>query len=227
MFSNIAVIDGPDSEPGSSSATAVVNSVVQFITPISVLRPQGPFTPPAPVQMTSPAAGKATIKGFKWHDLDQDGIWDASERVRAGWRIYLDQNSGNNVFDLSEPFAVTATDGSYVIANIPPGTHTIREDRLGLSDGMFQAQKFPAADPNGQGDPNYDAGDRCGLGKPAGNSGIAETPNFGTFEYSPLVRPADYFPELPVADRPSDPAATQPWQAFRVSNTTGRPWTDQ
>ena len=88
---------------------------------------------------------------------------------------------------------------------------------------MFQVQKFPAADPNGQRDPDEHQVIVAAGQILAGNSGIAETPNFGTFEYSPLVRPADDFPELPVCTEPSYLAATQPWQAFRVSNTTGRP----
>lgn len=228
---NTAAIGGPDVDPddtdNEAEASAVVNSVVQFIAPLSVYRTAGPFVPPAPIVVSAPAAGQATIRGFKWHDLDQDGVWDAGEQARPGWRIYLD-TSGDNVFDpQTEPFAVTATDGSFVFANVAPGTYTIREDRAGLSDGTFQVQRFPAADTSGQRDPDEHRVTVVAGQILAGNAGVAEEPNFGTFEYSPLIRPADEFPGRFFASAASDQqtylAATEAWQSFSVSNTTDRP----
>jgi uncharacterized repeat protein (TIGR01451 family) len=230
-LSNTAIVAGPDPDPqpghNQSTVTLAVDSVVQFIAPLSLYRPAGPFPPPAPSAVNPPNAGLATIKGFKWHDVDQDGAWDAGEPGRAGWEIYLDLNS-DNVFDpQSEPFAITATDGSYVFANLAPGTYFIREDNAGLSDGIFQVQRFPAADPSGQRDPDEHRVTLAANQLLEGHFGIAETPNFGTFDYSPLIRPADDFPGhfavQSAAEQQTFLSATRPWQAFPVTNSTGRP----
>ena len=230
-LSNTAIIAGPDADPqpgnNQSTVTLAVDSVVQFIAPLSLYRQAGPFTPPAPSAAIPPAAGLATIKGFKWHDVDQDGIWDAGEVGRAGWEIYLDTN-GDNVFDpQSEPFAITATDGSYIFANLAPGTYFIREDNAGLSDGIFQVQRFPAADPSGQRDPDEHRVTLAANQLLEGQFGVAQTPNFGTFDYSPLIRPADDFPGhfavATTAEQQTFLSATRPWQAFPVTNSTGRP----
>ena len=230
-LANTAIIDGPDADPqpgnDQSTATLVVDSVVQFVAPLSLYRLAGPFAPPAPAAANPPAAGMATIKGFKWHDVDQDGAWDAGEPGRAGWEIYLDLN-GDNVFDpQAEPFAITATDGSYIFADLAPGTYFIREDAAGLSDGIFQVQKFPAPDPSGQRDADEHRVTLVANQLLAGQFGVAEVPNFGTFDYSPLIRPADDFPghfaAESAAERATFLSASQPWQSFPVTNNTGRP----
>jgi uncharacterized repeat protein (TIGR01451 family) len=230
-LSNTAIVAGPDPDPqpgnNQSTVTLAVESVVQFIAPLSLYRLAGPFPPPAPSAVSPPNAGLATIKGFKWHDVDQDGVWDAGEPGRAGWEIYLDAN-GDNVFDpQAEPFAITATDGSYVFANLTPGTYFIREDTAGLSDGIFQVQRFPAADPAGQRDPDEHRVTLAANQLLEGHFGVAETPNFGTFDYSPLIRPADDFPGhfavQTAAEQQTFLSATRPWQAFPVTNSTARP----
>lgn len=230
-LANTAIVTGPDADPdpsnNESTVVLAVDSVVQFIAPLSLYRPAGPFPPPAPAAANPPAAGMATIKGFKWHDLDQDGVWDAGEPGRAGWGIYLDLN-GDNVFDpLTEPFAVTATDGSYVFADLAPGTYFIREDNAGLSDGMFSVQRFPAADPGGLRDADEHRVVLAANQLLVGQFGVAEVPNFGSFDYSPLIRPADDFPGhfavQSASQREAYLSATLPWQSFNVHNSTGRP----
>jgi len=178
--------------------------------------------------VNSPPPGRATIKGYKWHDIDQDGQWDANEAGRPGWRIYVDQN-GNGRFDSEEPSAVTGEDGGYVFANLAPGTYTLRDDLISLSDGTYTVQKFPAPDASGK------AGHTVTV--VAGqvlDGGAHQTrePNFGRFEYSPFVRPADdYFGHI---DRNGDSiadaaevgaqfdllAALEPWQSFSIPNQT-------
>ena len=245
LINTATIGPGPGTDPNTANnqatAMAVINSLVQFITPMSLFRLGGPFAPPAPVVVGPPAAGTATIKGFKWHDLDQDGMWDTGEPARPGWNVFLDLN-GNNRFDpLTEPFSVTATDGSYVFTNLSPGTYFVREDRAQLSAGTFQVQKFPGADPAGQRDPDEHCVQVIASGTPSSNAscitivagqvlqgspGVAEAPNFGSFEYSPFIRPADNFPGRFAAfpaERASYLSAASPWQSFDVSNTTGRP----
>ncbi len=74
------------------------------------------------------------VTGFKWNDLNGDGIRDAGEPGIAGVYVYLDLD-GDNRIDLGEPRAVTKADGSYSINFPGPGTYTIREV---VEPGMLQ-----------------------------------------------------------------------------------------
>ena len=69
----------------------------------------------------------ATKSGMKFHDLDADGVKDATEPGLPGWTIYVDYN-GDGVLDTNEPFAVTGADGTYTITGINPGTYKVREE---------------------------------------------------------------------------------------------------
>ncbi len=69
---------------------------------------------------------QASKSGFKWHDLDADGIWDAGEPPLSGWTIYVDYDD-NGVLDDGEPSAVTSADGSYLIEGINTGSWKVRE----------------------------------------------------------------------------------------------------
>ncbi len=68
------------------------------------------------------------IRGYKWNDLDNDGIWDQpAEPALEGWTIYLDINR-NGLFDQdAEPFRVTGADGSYVFTDLAPDTYLVGE----------------------------------------------------------------------------------------------------
>jgi uncharacterized repeat protein (TIGR01451 family) len=197
--------------------------IVQFITPMSWFRPDGP----SPFETLDPNE-EIAISGYKWNDLDQDGVWDANESGRAGWSIYIDLN-GDNIFNpVTEPLAITDSTGRYVftaaaLANVPSGTYAIRDDRLVVSAGTFQIQKFPAPAP-GVRDPdehlfNWSPG-MVLQGRPR----VAEAPNFGVFDYSPFIRPADdqlgHLSRLSSADKVQYLAALAPWQSIEVSNTT-------
>ena len=69
-------------------------------------------------------SGSAT--GFKWLDINGDGIRDASEPGLAGVYIYLDLD-GDGRPDVGEPASITKADGSYVLNPPVAGTYTIRE----------------------------------------------------------------------------------------------------
>jgi hypothetical protein len=66
------------------------------------------------------------VGGFKWHDLDEDGVVDSGESRLGGWEIYIDSN-GNGRLDTNEISTTTASDGRYAFPNLAPGPYRIRE----------------------------------------------------------------------------------------------------
>jgi protocatechuate 3,4-dioxygenase beta subunit len=81
---------------------------------------------------------QATKSGYKWHDLNADGVWDAGEPGLSGWTIRLKGTDGmGNPVDLS---TTTDADGKYSFT-VTPGTYTVSED---LQIGWKQS--FPAGD---------------------------------------------------------------------------------
>ena len=71
----------------------------------------------------SPSGGST---GFKWLDINGDGIRDAGEPGLAGVYIYLDLDLDGRP-DVGEPAAISKADGSYVLTPPGPGTYVIRE----------------------------------------------------------------------------------------------------
>jgi len=64
---------------------------------------------------------------MKFHDLNADGVKDAGDPGLGGWTIYVDYDDSGTL-GAGEPSAVTsATDGSYQITGIKPGTYKVRE----------------------------------------------------------------------------------------------------
>ncbi len=64
--------------------------------------------------------------GFKWNDLDGDGLRETGEPPLAGIWIYLDLD-GDDRIDIGEPADITKADGSYRLTPPRPGTYAIRE----------------------------------------------------------------------------------------------------
>ncbi len=77
--------------------------------------------------------------GFKWLDINADGIRDPSEPPLANVYIYLDLD-GDERPDVGEPGSLTKADGSYNLIPPGPGTYSIREV---VAAGYIQT--FPAA----------------------------------------------------------------------------------
>lgn len=74
-----------------------------------------------------PAANNyARVKGFKFHDANQNGTRDVNEPGLQGFTFYVDLNQ-NGVLDQGEPSAVSDVDGVFEIDQIPPGTFHLRE----------------------------------------------------------------------------------------------------
>ncbi|MBM4093669.1 MAG: hypothetical protein FJ276_30325, partial [Planctomycetes bacterium] len=100
-------------------------------------------------EATSPASGKQTItirdrgdiitginfgnrpvrggvSGYKWHDVNENGVWDWGELPMKGIYIYADLDR-NGQIGLGEPAAITDTSGFYQLVGVPPGNIHIRE----------------------------------------------------------------------------------------------------
>jgi large repetitive protein len=77
--------------------------------------------------------------GFKWLDLNGDGVRDANEPGLAGVYIYLDMDLDGRP-DVGEPAALSGSDGSYTLTPPRPGTYHIRE----VVDPGY-VQTFPAS----------------------------------------------------------------------------------
>ncbi|MCA9257928.1 MAG: cadherin-like domain-containing protein, partial [Planctomycetales bacterium] len=103
-------------------------------------------------------AEAASAHGWKWLDVDRDGVRDPNEPGLAGVTIYADLN-GNGMFDVGlEPSAISMADdpttpedetGMWWLEGLPPGTYAIGEvvpggALAGYQDGLEQT--FPAGD---------------------------------------------------------------------------------
>ena len=82
----------------------------------------------------------ATAAGYKFNDLDANGIWDEGESGMGGWFISLYREApGTELAPLAVPagfelYATTSTlaDGSYSFSGLLPGTYYVaEEDRAG------------------------------------------------------------------------------------------------
>ncbi|HPS54242.1 MAG TPA: S8 family serine peptidase [Sedimentisphaerales bacterium] len=67
-----------------------------------------------------------SISGYKFNDIDADGIWGNNEPGLQGWQIFVDLNQ-NYQFDANEPNTITDANGAYTITGLYPGTYTIAE----------------------------------------------------------------------------------------------------
>lgn len=77
--------------------------------------------------------------GFKWLDINGDGVRDAGEPGLSGVYIYLDLD-GDARPDVGEPATLTKADGSYLLTPPTAGTYSIREV---VEPGYVQT--FPAS----------------------------------------------------------------------------------
>jgi len=62
------------------------------------------------------------IAGYKWSDLDGNGVWDSGEPPIQGWKIYLDRPDGPDIYDL------TNASGHYYFGDLGPGTYRVYEE---------------------------------------------------------------------------------------------------
>ncbi len=96
-----------------------------------------------------PSEESSHITGYKWNDLDGDGVWDDrgqpdGEPGMVGWTVFVDEN-GDGVWDQDNElyYAVTDATGYYDIGPLPAGTYVVREV---LEPGWRQTYPMLAAD---------------------------------------------------------------------------------
>ncbi|MHC4742135.1 MAG: SdrD B-like domain-containing protein, partial [Planctomycetota bacterium] len=66
------------------------------------------------------------INGYKFHDLNNNGVRDAGEGPLSGWEIYIDENE-NGKWDGGEPKTTTNASGYYEFRNRQPGYYNVME----------------------------------------------------------------------------------------------------
>ncbi|MBN2375102.1 MAG: choice-of-anchor L domain-containing protein [Sedimentisphaerales bacterium] len=67
-----------------------------------------------------------TISGWKFNDLNGNGVRDVNEPGLADWEIFLDAN-GNNTLDPGEEYTLTEDDGYFEFFALDPGTYNVAE----------------------------------------------------------------------------------------------------
>jgi len=67
-----------------------------------------------------------SISGYKFNDLNGDGVWDEEEPGLAEWVIYVDENE-NGEYDDGEPTVTTDEEGYYEFTGLESGTYIVRE----------------------------------------------------------------------------------------------------
>ena len=67
-----------------------------------------------------------SISGFKFNDLNANGINEPTEPRVANWPIYLDLNN-NGVREPNEPSTLTNPQGNFSFINLPQGSYVVRE----------------------------------------------------------------------------------------------------
>ena len=82
------------------------------------------------------------IRGSVWNDANGNRLWDDGETPLENWTVFLDDN-WNGSYEIGEPFAVSASDGSYSIGDVVPGIHVVAED---VPSNWIQT--FPGATPS-------------------------------------------------------------------------------
>ena len=71
-----------------------------------------------------------------WLDRDNDGVQEDGEPGLNGVRVFLDD--GDGVFEASEPYAITAGDGTYTFGGLDAGTYIVCIDTSTLPGGLTQ-----------------------------------------------------------------------------------------
>ena len=67
-----------------------------------------------------------SISGFKFNDLNANGVNEPTEPRVANWPIYIDLNN-NGTRDPNEPSTLTNAQGNFSFVNLSPGIYAVRE----------------------------------------------------------------------------------------------------
>jgi DNA-binding beta-propeller fold protein YncE len=66
------------------------------------------------------------VNGFKFNDVNNNGVWNDGEEPLSGWEIYIDENQ-NGQWDSGEPRTTTSAAGYYEFTDLEPGYYNIME----------------------------------------------------------------------------------------------------
>lgn len=119
----------------------------------------------------------SSIQGTVFQDTDQNGSYAPGENGAQGWTVYVDLND-NGQLDVTDPSAVTTSDGVYRIFNLSPNTtYTLR---------LYQ-------DPDMQS--NYFTTSPTSLSVTTGSNeyGLVEDQNFGVLQYATISGTIDNY----------------------------------
>lgn len=118
----------------AGAPTIVATFVRPSVTPTGYVRTFPDPALPVTQQLNVPGGATAvanfgfgrpgTIRGTLWIERDFDGVPDPDETRPAGALVWIDLDA-NGAADVGEPATLTGADGSYVLANVPPGNHLI------------------------------------------------------------------------------------------------------
>ncbi len=73
----------------------------------------------------SPPEGNYVF-GYKWNDMNGNGLWDSDESGLPNWTIWLDANQ-NRVEDAGDRYAQTDATGYFIFTGVADGTYKVGE----------------------------------------------------------------------------------------------------
>lgn len=95
--------------------------------------------PPATATAGDGTLNSGIIMGFVFNDINGDGVRQANEAGVANTTVYVDMNNSGAI-DAGDRVTQTNSNGAYVFAGMPNGTHLIR---LSLDPSLQLTQTFP------------------------------------------------------------------------------------
>lgn len=109
-----------------------------------------------------------TVTGFKWNDVNANGVRDGGEAGLENWRIFVDLNN-DGFLTPGEPSAATDASGNYSLT-APTGTHAVREQQKADWEQTFPTNNGPQSITVQAGAtiPNINFGNRIRLGQITG-----------------------------------------------------------
>ncbi|MFO7890012.1 MAG: GEVED domain-containing protein [bacterium] len=68
------------------------------------------------------------VFGYKWNDMNGNGLWDSDESGLPNWTIWLDANQ-NGVEDAGDQYTQTDAAGYFIFTGLPDGTYKVGEEQ--------------------------------------------------------------------------------------------------